>query len=243
VRAILEFDPSETEPDARAVLERLGIGRDREPTATVTGLMAKAAELLRRHARPAGVVEQVAAEEFAAVFAGEGKNLSPAPLESVFPRADRLALYAATLGEEVGREIAALFEVGDFAIGYVLDAAASCAADGLSRLLARHYVSALVAGGEVPVDRRALDYSPGYCGWDITGQRKLFLRLAPGDVGIALNESCLMRPLKSVSGVIAVGPAAIHRVTPAFACCASCGERNCRERGESPIAPGESRDD
>jgi hypothetical protein len=239
VREVLHLDPSRVEPDRRAVLERLGIGRDREPTATVSDLLSKAADLLRRHAHPAGVVEQIAPEEFREVFAGEGRNVSPAPLDGVWPRAERLALFAATLGEEVSGEIAALFGVGDFALGYVLDAAASISAEGLSRILAARYVSALVAQGEVPADRRALDYSPGYCGWDLTGQRKLFARLAPGEVGIVLNESCLMRPLKSVSGAIAVGPAEIHQIEPIHDCCAACGERNCRERGAAPVAPGE----
>jgi hypothetical protein len=236
MRAVLRLDPSAAEPDPRCVLERLGIGKDREPTATVSGLVTKAAELLRRHARPAAMMEQVAPEEFARVYDGEGKNLSPAPLETVWPQAARLALYTATLGEEVSREIAALFEVDDYALGYVLDALASCAADGLSRILAKRYVAALVVRGEVPADSRALDYSPGYCGWDISGQRALFARLRPAEIGVAINESCLMRPLKSVSGVIAVGPASIHRIEPAYACCATCGERSCHERGSAPIA-------
>jgi hypothetical protein len=230
VRAVLRLTPADVEPSPRGVLERLGIGKDREPTATVSGLVAKAGELLRRHVQPAGVVEQLAIEEFAAVYAGEGKNGSPAPLDTVFPRADRLALYAATLGEEVSREIAALFEVGDFALGYVLDAAASCAADGLSRLLARRYVSGLVAQGEVPADRRALDYSPGYCGWDVTGQRRLFAALEPGRIGLTLTDSCLMQPLKSVSGVLIAGPRAIHRFAPTYDFCDRCEARTCRTR-------------
>ncbi len=238
MRAVLRIDASAVEPDPACVRERLGIGKDREPTSTVAGLTARAAELLRRHARPAAMIEQVEPEEFARVFDGEGRNLRPAPLETVWPSAERLALYAATLGEEVSREITALFEVGDYALGFVLDALASCAADGLSRLLAKRFVAALVAKGEVEADRRALDYSPGYCGWDITGQRALFARLRPLEIGVAINESCLMRPLKSVSGVIAVGPASIHRLEPVYACCATCGERSCRSRAASPVAAG-----
>ncbi len=239
MRAVLRILPAAVEPDPACVRDRLGIGRDREPTATVSGLVARAGELLHRHAHPAAMMEQVTPVDFARIYAGEGKNLSPAPLETVWPRAERLALYAATLGEEVSREIAALFEVGDYALGYVLDAMASCAADRLSTVLAKRYVAALVAKGDVAADRRALDYSPGYCGWDITGQRALFARLRPVEIGVSINESCLMRPLKSVSGVIAVGPASIHRLEPAYACCATCGDRNCHARGDAPIAAGD----
>lgn len=237
MRSVVPLVSADATPDPRVVLERMGIGRDREPTVTVSGLLAKAGGLLLRHAAPAGVIEEVAAGEFEAIYGGEGRNVSPAPLESIWPRADRLALYAATLGEGVSREIAALFEVGDFALGYVLDAAASCAADELSRLLVRNYLATLAGRGDVPADRTALDYSPGYCGWDITGQRALFARLAPGEIAIKLNESCLMSPLKSVSGVIVVGPVAIHQIEPGYECCEKCGERSCKDRKGEIMAP------
>jgi len=45
-----------------------------------------------------------------------------------------------------------------------------------------------------------------------------------------LNERCLMHPLKSVSGVLAAGPADIHQFTPAWAFCADCRNRTCLVR-------------
>ena len=53
--------------------------------------------------------------------------------------------------------------------------------------------------------RRVLPYSPGYCGWHVSGQRKLFDFLRPEEIGMTLNASCLMQPLKSVSGVLVAG--------------------------------------
>jgi len=82
-----------------------------------------------------------------------------------------------------------------------------------------------------------LGYSPGYCGWHISGQRRLFERLGPGEIGISLNDSCLMRPLKSVSGVLVAGAAPIHRFRPEFTCCAECATRLCvpRMRSVGPV--------
>lgn len=65
-----------------------------------------------------------------------------------------------------------------------------------------------VAGQELTITN---NYSPGYCGWSLFEQRKLF-SLLPNDVsGITLTESCLMLPIKSVSGIIGVGKNVIKR--------------------------------
>ena len=48
-------------------------------------------------------------------------------------------------------------------------------------------------------------YSPGYCGWSLSEQRKLFALFPDGHCGIKLSDSCLMEPIKSVSGVIGFG--------------------------------------
>ena len=64
-------------------------------------------------------------------------------------------------------------------------------------------------------------FSPGYCGWPVSEQRLLFSKFAdnatatqptaqgcgelPQPCGIRLTDSCLMVPIKSVSGVIGIG--------------------------------------
>jgi cobalamin-dependent methionine synthase I len=49
-------------------------------------------------------------------------------------------------------------------------------------------------------------YSPGYCGMDLRQQQNLF-RLVPAEsIGITLLPSQLMQPMKSVSGIVGLGP-------------------------------------
>lgn len=49
-------------------------------------------------------------------------------------------------------------------------------------------------------------FSPGYCGWHVSEQRKLFSLFPVADpCGVHLTESSLMLPIKSVSGVIGIG--------------------------------------
>ena len=52
-----------------------------------------------------------------------------------------------------------------------------------------------------------LPYSPGYCGIALTEQTKLFSLFGGETVGVELTEDCMMRPLKSISGLIGLGPA------------------------------------
>ena len=236
MREVCRVSPGSILPDRDGVLGRTGMAPRAEPAPGVARLVERALALPGRHARPVAVFEEIPTSEFARVLEGEGGNLSPNPVEEIHPKAERAGLFALTLGREVQDEIGALVETGEFPLGYLLDAAASAAAESFARAVAARFLEALVAGGAAAPDRTALDYSPGYCGWHVTGQRRLFERLAPGEIGISLNESCLMDPLKSVSGAILVGPAEIHRFEAAYPCCAACSDRDCRERSGRPVA-------
>ena len=55
-----------------------------------------------------------------------------------------------------------------------------------------------------------LRYSPGYCGWHITGQKMLHENLQSRDIGITLTEAFSMKPMKSMSGVIISFKPSIH---------------------------------
>ena len=49
-------------------------------------------------------------------------------------------------------------------------------------------------------------------------------------IGIELSDSCLMSPLKSVSGVLVAGPAEIHDFENDFEFCLDCTTWECRDR-------------
>ena len=116
----------------------------------------------------------------------------------VYPRAAAFALYVATLGAPLADRIREMFATNDLGRGWMLDAVASSGADRLSYLLSTRYEEELGRNGHPA--HRVLPYSPGYCGWTVRGQKNLFARLGPGKIGVTLNDSCLMTPIKSVSG-------------------------------------------
>jgi len=227
---ILDFSEAPAVPDRVAVLNQLGIPPDAELAPRVERLYARAGALLVAHAAPAGVLADVAPDAFAEIYAGEGRNAPAGPVADIFPRADHLAVFAVTLGEAIGRALAECFAEGDYALAYLLDAMASVAADETAERAEAQYADLLRARGWAAPDGVALRYSPGYCGWDVTAQRKLFAYLRPAAIGLTLTDSCVMQPLKSVSGVLIAGPKAIHRFPPTYDFCDACEDRTCRER-------------
>ena len=67
-------------------------------------------------------------------------------------------------------------------------------------------------------------YSPGYCGWHVSEQQKLFpLFPIAAPCGIRLTDSSLMVPINSVSGVIGTGT----NVRKLEYTCGLCTYENC----------------
>lgn len=130
--------------------------------------------------------------------------------------------YAMSLGPEVDRIIEEARERRETA-GFVYDQAASRLAE-----YAAEQVSALVRRN-LPDPLGATErYSPGYCDWHLSEQKKLFGLLPPRPLGILLSRSCLMYPRKSISGVMGVGPAFVTQIYGNA--CIDCLHSTCRHR-------------
>ena len=89
----------------------------------------------------------------------------------------------------------------DFLRGYVYDVIGSEIVEAACDLMQAELENAAVASGNKITNR----YSPGYCGWNVSEQHKLFQLIPYNYCGIKLNESALMDPEKSVSGFIGIG--------------------------------------
>jgi hypothetical protein len=230
---IHNIDFSMVEPGREAVLGSQGIPAGDHTPDRIIRLLEGAMQCAGELAKPVAIMEEITRNDFQAVFEGDGDNEQDAPLASIYTQADNLALYAATIGDRLSEEITNLFASNDFARGYMLDSVASEAADMASFILENIFARQLVDKGFDPEKDVVLAYSPGYCGWHITAQKKLFEYLEPHRIGISLNSSCLMTPLKSVSGVLVSGAREIHHFDPAFSFCSSCTNAVCRKRIDS----------
>jgi hypothetical protein len=213
-------------PHGAAVLARLHVPPGAALSDALHALLDEAAAAFDRAAAPAAVYEELPFAEFEQVYAA-GRHEARTPLASIARRAGALALFAGTLGRELDVAIASSFRCGNAALGCVLDACASVAAERLADLMAARF-HAGVAGRNSAW--RVLPYSPGYCGWHVSGQMPLFERLQPQDIGVTLNASAMMTPLKSVSGVLVAATAEAHRFSPNFPFCETCAARECLDR-------------
>jgi hypothetical protein len=230
MRRICDFTVDSVTPDRAAIFEAMELGRDQAPSERIARLVDDAVGTYRDLSRPRGVFETITAEEFVSIYPGEGLNEPKTPLAQIHPKANRLALFAVTLGAEVSQRIEELFERNDFALGYALDAVASEGAELTADRLQEQYENYLAEVGAKDSSSAHLRYSPGYCGWHISGQRKLFERLRPEEIGIELNASCLMQPLKSISGIVVSGEREIHFFDNNYKFCAACTTQSCRAR-------------
>ena len=230
MRRVVGILPASIVPSEEAVLGAMGVPPGSEQGERVDQLVADALGELRRAACPRGVVTSVTTDEFARIYEGESDNDTPSPLAEIFPQAEGLVLFAATLGAPLSERITALFADGSLALATMLDAAASEATE-----LAGVHLDELVLEGARLSEQanqltRTLRYSPGYCGWNLTGQRALFAALGPEEIGVHLTDNCLMEPLKSISGVMVMGPAEIHEFTDDYSFCSACPTHDCRRR-------------
>ncbi|UCE61181.1 MAG: hypothetical protein JSU63_05410 [Phycisphaerales bacterium] len=227
---VLTFSTGEVEPDRDSVLQNQGIPEGATVTDEIERLLKSAIGAFHEHGKPVGMTGEISHVDFGAVYQGEGRNEDKTPVGDIFRRAERLALFVVTLGERICARIDELFRSSDYALACMLDSVASAAADKTAEVLQERYADSRSGSKTENEGRAVLRYSPGYCGWHISGQRGLFEFLHPEEIGVSLKESFLMQPLKSVSGVLIAGAREIHEFEDSYSFCAECATRGCRER-------------
>ncbi len=236
MRTLVSFPIAELRPEVGEVLRAQELPAEDALAPRIRRLLDDAFADYLALVEPRAVYAEVTPSDFAALLAPLALPSDGCVVGRVSAQAEGLALYVATLGPVLSRRIRQLFEQDALAEGYMLDAVASAGADLLSVRLAACFARAR-AGRGASVDARTLAYSPGYCGWPTSGQRPLFAALAPDEIGVSLNESCLMTPLKSVSGVLVSEAVAAHRFRPDFSFCGACRSRDCGGRMASLLGP------
>ena len=116
-------------------------------------------------------------------------------------KCESIAVFLCTAGPQIGIRSRLMMQEKDYLKGYIYDIIGSEIAEAAADLMQTDLEKNLNDQGYKITNR----YSPGYCGWSVAEQHKLF-RLIPGNFcGISLTESALMDPVKSISGFIGIG--------------------------------------
>lgn len=115
---------------------------------------------------------------------------------------DAFALFVATSGIEFEHFQHEVQAEGDMVSVFIADAMGSVIAEAVADRMEEAVQQAVDVMGWKHTNR----FSPGYCGWHVSGQQQLFpLMGTPQPCGVELTPSSLMVPIKSVSGVIGLG--------------------------------------
>ena len=225
----IEWRPADTLPERREVLRLQGIPAGVDPSPRILSIVESAEAVYLETAEPRALVADISQEAFAGVYRGEGRNAPVTPLEAVVPARGRAG--AVCRHRRRARHRAHQDSLRAERAGAGGHARRGRLGGGRSSHSPRRSIATRrLADDAAGRGRLTLGYSPGYCGWHVSGQRALFACLQPEEIGVTLNASCLMEPLKSVSGVLVAGPADIHRFAPGYAFCADCRTKTCLGR-------------
>jgi hypothetical protein len=115
--------------------------------------------------------------------------------------ANQAACFVCTIGPDMEAWARQLVREGDMVMGHLVDTVASVAVENIADTLHDHLGIKMRDQGLRVTNR----YSPGYCGWSVAEQHALFSFFPADFCGVTLTESALMKPVKSVSGMIGIG--------------------------------------
>lgn len=148
------------------------------------------------------------------------------PIAGFFRPATRVAVNIITIGNETQELAQQKLAQGETFEGYCLHAIGAAAVDMASDAMAA-YLRKHVAGPDEDVTP---PFSPGYCGMALEEQKTLFSIVDGAAIGVRLWPTCIMEPVKSVSGLIGIGPA--DQITERGTPCQYCELTECSMRRE-----------
>ena len=197
-----ELDFSKLSLTPHELFVEMGYSKTQQPEEPVETLVVSMLEDISSWVKPRCTFGlfggQIEGEE---VVINGGERLQVgATIATLMKSSQRFVLFAATAGAAFQAYQDRLKAEGDILKCFIADVIGSCiaekAGDYMERLLEKEL------GGERHTNRM----SPGYCGWHLSGQKTLFRLMGEHPCGISLSEVCLMTPIKSISGVIGIGP-------------------------------------
>lgn len=139
-------------------------------------------------------------------------------------KSEQIALFVCTAGKKLEIRSKRYMDQDMLLEGYIVDVLGSVIVESAMDIIHQKLISDMKKEG-LGVSNR---YSPGYCSWDVSEQKSLFSFFPDQYCGITLSDSCLMSPIKSVSGIIGVGQDVNYKQYM----CSKCNSVNCIYRNK-----------
>jgi len=146
-----------------------------------------------------------------------GPNIS-----KILEGSDTAVIFIFTLGKKIDDLISGERDCGDTLGTIILDAITT----GMLGPLGDH-VNKIIKGS-IPVKKgygSTCTYSPGQYKWTIEEQKEIFKMVDGSKIGVRLNESFLMIPFKSISGIYGFGPE--DKINRTRVACDLCPREDC----------------
>lgn len=210
---------TEVNIDKNEVCRHLGY-QERSPSASVLSLIdsqiAKAYKLIKpTYTYELRAIEGILGQD---IFVANSLVFTSKTISYVLSDCKWVAIFLVTIGNDLEEESLKLMEKGEMLKAAILDAIGTEAvAQALYELQDTVKEIARAKGCQA-----VLRFSPGYCDWDVSQQKLLFQAIDSTSLGVRLTESCMMVPLKSISGIIGIGKLDKTKPPP---CVAVCSQR------------------
>jgi hypothetical protein len=170
--------------------------------------------------------------EYVTLFTTDGSAtvLHVGPKADLLAPAQRALVSVMTIGSALEQKVQGLQAGGDAMAAYLLDSAGVVAlgAVGESLRCLAEDTAAQLGWGVSP------SLSPGsLVGWSLRGQRDLCALLPLEEIGVHLNDHCVLEPHKSASGLVGLGPD--YGSSRVGSVCMYCAlQKTCWRRREDP---------
>lgn len=159
------------------------------------------------------------------LLVGEVEFVTGKAVSHHYRNMNQAVVFICTAGEEISNRSKALTEQGELVEGYLLDVLGSVMVEKAMDIIQDALQNDMAEQGLKITNR----YSPGYCDWNVNEQKELFSFFPEQFCKVSLSESCLMNPVKTVSGIIGIGEnVKFHKHV-----CHACSSVNCLYRNEN----------
>jgi hypothetical protein len=227
------LDSFEVAIDPQVILSVHGYSAEKKPRQIIIDMVSRVVEEAEVLAKPRAIYREfpVARLDTESVTLENGIELSIGrKISSLWEGSRALGIALYTLGPELEHRVSALMQQGEQMQALNLDIAGTIAL-GIVGFQVQHMACERLSAEGVEAGPWL---NPGYLDWPLTDQRLIFSLLPAESIGVALNDSCMMVPRKSVTICAGIG---VSGSSAGFNRCRHCGVAKCQFR-RLTVSPG-----